>query len=457
VLFFFIKDNPFFWDTIHLASKQAHWYFENNFQYFFLPEELDSGHPPGFSIVLATLWVLFGKSLWVGHAMIMVFSIGIVFLLHHLGRFFLGEKATVFLLLLTTVDPFIAGQSTLVSPDVLVLFFWLLGLWAVVKNKNYLLIFAGLCLACMSMRGMMLVVVLFLFNLVWIYLNDRMEWKSTALVKRVLPYVPAGLLGLAFLAGHYEHTGWIGYHEDSSWAPAFEKVDFKGFVKNVAVLGWRMLDFGRVFLWLVLGFVVLRWRRSWQLDAKGKALIALLLICSVILLPSLLMHAHLLAHRYLLPLILVLNFIFIYLIFSQKTPYSASRYLFAIVFIGMFTGNFWVYPRKISQGWDSTLGHLSYFPLRREMIQFIDQQAIPLETIGTAFPENVIIRYLDLSDRADGFGSQAEGAFEYVLYSNVMNDFSDESIDALDSNFKIVKRFDRLGVCLILYKKKPGK
>ena len=45
---------------------------------------------------------------------------------------------------------------------------------------------------------------------------------------------------------HYLETGWMGYHENSPWAPAFEKVDFQGAIKNILILGWRLLDFGRV-------------------------------------------------------------------------------------------------------------------------------------------------------------------------------------------------------------------
>jgi hypothetical protein len=58
-----VSKNSFFWDTIQLASKHAHWYFENNFRNFLLPNSIDSGHIPAFGMLLAFAWKIFQKSL----------------------------------------------------------------------------------------------------------------------------------------------------------------------------------------------------------------------------------------------------------------------------------------------------------------------------------------------------------------------------------------------------------
>jgi len=454
LLFFFVKENPFFWDTIQLGSKHAHWYFENNFQYFFLPEVLDSGHPPTFGMTLAGLWTIFGKSLWVGHAMIMLFSIGIVFQLHRLGSFFLGEKNVVYLLLLAMIDPFLAGQSALVSPDIPLLFFWLLGLCAVVYNRKLVVVIAALGLAAISMRGMMMVVVIYLFDIGWKWITGASKINLLLLIKTACPYVPSGLFAMAFLWAHYQHTGWIGYHENSSWAPAFVKVGLQGFLKNVAVLGWRFLDFGRIFLFLGLGILLVQWfKNKWQPDEKGKGLLLLFAISGVVLLPSLMMHANLLAHRYLLPLVLIGHFIFIYAMFCHSEEHLIKKKLFYLAFIGMFAGNFLVYPKEISQGWDSTLAHLHYFPLRTNMMEYIDQQGIAMNTIGTDYPEKGLVRYIDLSECMDSFLTQDLKSHQYILYSNVMNDFSDEAIHELETEWSVIKEFKQMGVCVILCEK----
>src|SRR4051794_38753575 len=78
LLTFFVLHNSFFWDTIQLGSKQAHWFYDHNFKFFFLPEIIDSGHPPSFGIYLAICWKLFGKSLPVSHLAMLPFLLGIV-------------------------------------------------------------------------------------------------------------------------------------------------------------------------------------------------------------------------------------------------------------------------------------------------------------------------------------------------------------------------------------------
>lgn len=57
-LFFFILllatvKYPFFWDTVQLASKHAHFFYETDFHSIILPNEIDSGHIPTLGIYLA--------------------------------------------------------------------------------------------------------------------------------------------------------------------------------------------------------------------------------------------------------------------------------------------------------------------------------------------------------------------------------------------------------------------
>ena len=76
-----VADHSFFWDTVQLASKHAHWYYENNFHYLFLPETINSGHPPLFGMYLAVCWQLLGKSLIVSHFSMLPFLLAIIVLL----------------------------------------------------------------------------------------------------------------------------------------------------------------------------------------------------------------------------------------------------------------------------------------------------------------------------------------------------------------------------------------
>ena len=353
-------------------------------------------------------------------------------------------------------DPVLAAQSLLVSPDVALVCFFLMGVWGVFTRQNGWKVLAALGLAMVSMRGMMTVVVLFLFD--WLaYRESKPLLQMKTIFQKMLPYVPAGLFGIAFLIWHYRLTGWIGYHPDSPWTPSFERVDLPGFAKNIAVLGWRLLDFGRVFVWLVTGGTLLyQWRakqvkKLWQ-NKQMRRLVGLFLLALLVLTPSLLLYKGLSAHRYLLPVFLSLTLIAFVLIFKHLQSKRIRLLAFGIAFFGLLTGNSWIYPDKISQGWDSTLAHLPYYDLRSQMLDYIESERIPLDAVGTAFPEIGALKYRDLSDRETGFAPKDLQRQSYILYSNVMNDFSDAEIDSLKQNWTLVQEFSQWGVRVALYK-----
>jgi hypothetical protein len=467
LVLFLVKDHVFFWDTIQLGSKHAHWYFEDDFRHFLLPAEIDSGHPPFFGMYLAFLWKIFGKSLWVGHFAMFPFLAGIVIMVFRIGDRLAEKRYTPFLMLLVAVDPVFAGQSILISPDVVLAFFFLLGTWGVLSGKSLPKIIGAIGLGMISTRGMMVALSLFLFEVIkeiWIHRKDRrqnamiLQIFKTALRKAVY-YLPGGLIASCFLVYHYYQTGWIGYHADSVWAPSFEKADFRGFLWNVAVVGWRFLDFGRVFLWVGIGILGYHTWKKYKTELKKPTkdindLLILFLTLTVVVIPPLLIHQYITAHRYLLPLFLCADLLFFYLAFHQFENRRIHTAIYILVAAGLATGNLWIYPRHISQGWDSTLAHWPHYELREKMIGYIQEQGIPFDSIGTAFPEIGPFKYKDLTGNENGFVEKNLSRNNYVLYSNVMNDFTDEEIRELDgAAWTPVREFRKNGVFFVLYRK----
>lgn len=444
-----VRDHVFFWDTIQLGSKHAHWYFDNQFAHFLLPPAIDSGHPPTFGMYIASLWLLFGKSLAVSHFAMLPFTLMSIFLLHQIGNYFLGMRNGLWLVTLMCVDPTFAAQSLLVSPDVMLFTFFLLGLYAVLKNKVGWLMIACIGLAAVSMRGMMVVVVLFIFKVVF---DTNRPFKLTFLLKQIAPFVPSGLVAASFLAYHYWQTGWIGYHEDSPWAASFERVDLGGLVKNIALLGWRLLDFGRVFVVLTaLMLLFQQWRLNNGFTKQLKLLLTLNAIALLILCPTLLIYKGLLGHRYLLPIFFLNHLLCLYLIFQQKKNWQLG--LYAMLFAGLLTGDFWIYPKQVAQGWDATLAHLPYYNLRSEMIQYIEQENIEFGQVGTAFPAIGERKFKELNDLEIGFARVDLAKDKYVFYASVMNDFSDEMLEILEEDWLVVKEIRKGGIEVILYKR----
>lgn len=449
----FVSDHQFFWDTVQLASKHAQFFYETDFHSLILPEEIDSGHPPIFGMYIAFVWKLWGKSLWVSHLAMLPFLLGIAYLLEKIGEALLGQKNCASILLLCFADPVLLGQLILVSPDIVLVCCFLGALLAIIKSQFWLLCLYVIGLGLISTRGMMVAFALFLFaNFI-----SKERWSIKLLLVKALPFLPGGLLAAGYLFYHWQQTGWVGYHENSTWAPSFTKVDMAGFVRNIGVVVWRILDFGRVFVVLAIVAVITFKLKSngWKMPKFDRhdirwQLIALTGLLFIALVPLQMQHQGLLAHRYFLPIFLAMSFILAHWV--HQIPSRWGRPALFLATIGLATGNFWVYPPKIAMGWDSTLAHLPWYGLQQQVQNYLRENEIPFEEVGTGFPNIGPRDIYELNGVGEGFSSRNLEKDCYIFYSNIMNDFTDEEIDLLHANWHVLFEEEEGGVCVKLFK-----
>lgn len=441
-----VRHDPFFWDTVQLASKHAHFFYDNDLHWAALPQEIDSGHPPVFGWLLAVCWTLFGKNLSVGHWMMLPFLIGNIVLLWRLGRQLGGGRWAFWLLPLVLLDPVVLGQSALVSPDIALLFWFLLSVEALTNERSLLLAAGILGLCSISMRGMMTAAALGVWVLVPLVLlrASARDWAKVLSI-----FIPGMTFAGWFLIWHFQATGWLGFHPGSPWAGAFSREDAAGFLRNCAVLAWRWTDLGRIFEWMVLVFLLIAsarlrpWtNRQWWL---GLGLLVLFLT------PSVLLYHNLSAHRYFLPAFVAFHFVVFQGVVQCGWPDIRKKIVLGLLIAGMATGNLWIYPRGISMDWDATLAHRPYHRLRAEMIRFLETEKIDFAGVGSAFPNLNTGENLMLDGDQRHFAEKNFEKNDYVLASNVFNDFSETDYAILGKNWRLVKRVEQAGVWMELY------
>lgn len=448
-----VQHDPFFWDSVQLGSKHAHFFYGNGLRWALLPASIDSGHPPVFGYYLAVIWTLFGKSLPASHWAMYPFLAGLGWAILQLGKQLSPAKLSYWLVPIIFLDPVIAGQSALAGPDLVLVCFFMIALHGLLSEKKYwsILGLTGLCI--ISMRGMMTAGALFAWQIVAYRSVYQVNFKQLA--NRSALFAPGFILAGAFLVWHYRVAGWIGHHPDSPWAPAFEHATGAGLFKNLLVVGWRWLDFGRVFEWLLLAFLVIKFPARYISVRSGHFISMLILFgCLVVfLMPSALIYNNLSAHRYFLPGFLCLHLItFQWLAFAELNFFKKIM-LYSALILGLATGNCWIYPDGISMGWDSTLAHLPYHKLRKSMVAYIDIHKIPYESIGTSFPNINPGEALLLNGDNRRFAEKNWQKNDYMLVSNIFNDFSAADIHRLEKTWIPVKRSVHRGVWLTLYKK----
>jgi len=448
--------NGFFWDTVLYGSKQGNFYFDTHFTQLLLPDAIDSGTVPVFGLYLAAIWSLFGRSIEVSHLAMLPFVIGIVWQLNALCNRFIPKPYTGIALLLLLSDATLLGQMTLVSPDIPLLFCFLMALHAVLNNNRKLLTVALLLLFVIHTRGIMISLALLVADL---YRNvDFRQKPQTVFVKlcrRSLIYLPALLVLVAFQYYHQIEKGWIFTHNDSPWKATQQTVDFKGFLTNLLILCWRLLDYGKCIIWLIAALLLLRSKRLFLANRESRSLLVLALALLLLVHIDMLFASGLLAHRYFMPFNTVWGLFIAALLFGDWLSRKRKHILAALWLIVSLCGNCWIYPDNISQGWDATLAHLPYYKLRQQALHYLDAQQIDYKNVASFFPNRATLDEIDLNHDLRQF-SDFDDRAAYVFFSNVYNVDTEKLTKIADpKRYQAVKKFESKGVYITIYKRLP--
>ncbi|WP_157600605.1 hypothetical protein [Rufibacter sp. DG15C] len=450
LLTWWLRHNGFFWDSILLGSTYGQWYYTTNFSTVFVPQEI-AGYPPLFGMYLAAGWKLFGKTLPVSHFLMLPLLLGTVWQVYLLAKRYLPKSWLLVGLLLVFLDPTLLAQSSQMAPDSVLVFLYLLALNSLLKKNNVLLAIALVFLVLLSPRGQIMAVSLFLTNLV-IHRLYQGSFTADYLVRLLKRYLPAGLMLGGWLALHYQEFGWIGFNRSSDWGAYAAVVDPMGFARNIGLIIWRLLDFGRVLLWLTV--FVLLWQGRKHLSKEVKELILLLLVPLLTVSMVLVWFTNPIAHRYWLVVYVFLGLLTARLLLEvQSKPVRFS--VVGLLVASLLSGHFWVYPQRVAKGWDATLAHLPYYELKKEMLTYLDQQRIPWQQVGTDFPNLASLASTDLTNDTRTLANKDLTRQSYILYSNVFNDFTDQELEALASDdWTVVKEVRQGQVYMQLFKRK---
>jgi hypothetical protein len=444
--------NPFFWDNILQGSKHALWFYRNGFGSVLLPDALDCGHIPFTGFYLALVWKVFGWSLYISHLAMLPWVLGIAVQLWILVKRNLPENMQLPAIILILADPTLFSQLGMVSPDVILIFCFLLGVNAILNKNKILLSLALTGLVLSSLRGMMLTAALFLFNLL-LFVDSWSPKKMALRIIKLLPaWIPAALLAGAYLGYHYISTGWIGYQSGSPWADNYSRVSVLEFGRNFLILGWRFADFGRIFLWIA-GIILLIRYFNLIILLQGSFRPFTLLWGSLFLVmgPYMILHRGLVNHRYLIPLFIIFTLLLLMLLAQTKLGSAWKRGITVFLFLALISGNLWRYPEGIATGWDSTMAHWPWYKIRNEVHAYIHSKQIIAGTVGTDFPELVTFESVVPGTGTECFSPIDTSSNKYIFWSNIMNNFPDSAKYHLDKNWIIMKQWDRFGVRAILY------
>ena len=438
---------PFFWDEVYYVST-AHNIYDSNFNSIVPPLLSDRGNFPLYGFYMAVWWKIFGKCLAISHIAILPILFGIIWEYYLLAKKIIPKNWIPLGLLLLILEPTFLTQSILMGHDLFLLYFFLLSVRALLYDEKKLYVFAFCLLAVHNIKGIPVAFSVFLFY--FFHLKFILNKKLT--IQDWLMHILPAIIWILWMSYHKMITGWYvltpindfgnGLHLDSS------------LLKRIILGIWQITDFGRIFLWMFIigGLFFIRKR---EISFQLKTLFLLLLIPTIVLLIFFALVDIDLCHRYFMVIFLIVNLSVCYMI-AQFISKKMLQYLITtLLCIGLITGNFWLYGRGFSNGWDSSLKVLPYFGLRDKMIQYVKDQKINLLEVGTKFPLHQDLKYSDLALESFHFieiENVSLQKFKYILLSNVNNQFAVKEKEKLKTQWILLKEFDSGQVYLQLFK-----
>ncbi|MFM2375387.1 MAG: hypothetical protein RLZZ165_484, partial [Bacteroidota bacterium] len=372
---------PFFWDSVS-HSRIATWYLETNFSSITIPEEYDAGHPPFFNLYLAMAWRLFGRTLVAAHLAMLPLLAVVLTQYHRLTMRWLSPVARPWAMLLLFCEPTYLTQAGMVSADVGLMAFYLLALNALLDGRRWLAVCAMLLMCAMSFRGILMAGALFITESAF----SKVAGARAIGLRRMLAYAPVAILALAWLVIHHAAVGWWISPPPETYGGQRELLGLGGMTWNAALVGWRLADLGRVFLWVfasVAGFS-LGWAKIRSSQASMQVLVALAaptLLLSLLFIPF----SNPVGHRYYLVSYLMLSILAVNL--AEMKGWGLKRKIgLALVGAGLATGHWWIYPEGIAKGWDASLAHLPIFGLEERQQKYLESSHIAASEVCADFP-----------------------------------------------------------------------
>lgn len=445
VIYFFIIlfscKIPMFWDMSYV-TQITNIIYDSHFTVYY-SDIIDNGSSPIFSIFQASVWFLFGKSLVTNHFTLFPFLIGILYQFNLLAKNFLKPRYFLWAFLLLLIEPTLLSQTLIGGYDLIICFLFLMALNGIFKNKKWMVLIAAVFIPLINIRGFSMVISLFVIDL---YFNIHDYTKTRPFLKNIIPY----LLSLVFLFGwmfyHHYVTGW--FFQSHLRGSLHQFVGFGGMVKNLAFNIWKLMDFGRVFLFIIILIL------SVNIPLKDNPLLLIILVSFAIHLLFFLPFPYPVSHRHFIHLYPILILLFLSMIQNIESKRVRSKSL-ALAFIFLISGNIWVYPERYGNGWDSSLKSLVYFKQKNNLDNYIIENKISPTSVGSKWPMNFDDYNTKLKNTHFMF-SDIEAFplkdFEYIAQSNISNNYTEKELVELRNEWVPLRTFSSWPVYITLYK-----
>ncbi|MDI3319907.1 ArnT family glycosyltransferase [Pinibacter soli] len=445
----FLLHTYFFWDSTEAMSVPANYLYDNNFSNFNYPNGV--ADPPLIHFILALSWKIFGRSLVTSHIILGLFSVGCFYQVFLFCKKNASIKiAVAFVFLLMILDASFLTQTSLLFPDIFLLFFSFLSINLYQKKEQFLLSLSLLFLSLCSLRASAICGAIGLAIFFYELATDKNKAPLKVFKRSIVPFLPSIVAIAIFFATKKITTGSFFIQDNTMWKDSWKLASAKQFLKNIRGVIRFMLDNGTIVSWIALAFLWFNLKDKKNFLKESRFVIylfvATLFVMSLLTLPF----TNMFGKRYFILPCIVLNFLAGKMAFDVLKRNAAIK-VCILMLAGMISSHFWKYPERFSTAWDCTLGHLPYYHLRQQAIDYVKENNIDPSTMSFFFPASQKGKYTELNDGEMSFANLDLSKNMYATCSNISN--RDITLNnQITNHWQLIKEFSDCGIYIRIYK-----
>lgn len=453
-------DKYYFWDNVQQTSKEAHWFYLNDFKYFFMPQYGISNseitgtgyHPPLMGIMTAFLWKIFGYKLWVSHVFMLFWAVLFFYNTRKLLLHFFEQKYAIWILAILVLEPAVVTQFFIASPDFILLTAFVIALRAILDQNKILISMALFFLAFINMRGVFATGILFFAHQYYVNLHSDKKFNVSNQLKHSLPFFPVFSLLIAYYACYLFANGWFFNTSDKTGHYAAPQ-NFQRIIKHIVEFILRSVENGRFLVWVLSVFITARVLKSKPtLSNKIKTMIFVFVMLFSLYVLFIFISQMAFSARYFMPYYLILSILVAYFVVKFTNQRRTITVFIAILSMEL-AGHFWMYPEPIAKNWDTTLAHISYYDLRKQCFNYIDEKNIDYKRIGGGFCFSGNRGFTELQHFDKKIN--ADLSRKYFIYSNISNLPDNELLEITQSGkWKNIREFSKGFIEIVVYEQK---
>lgn len=415
-----VKDDPFFGDAISSTSRAVNNIYNHQLLTIFYPTDADPGHPTLYAWLMALAWEIFGRTVFISHLFSIAWLMLLLLMFRKIAKLFLFDETLLNKAsLLVLVMPTFISQGAMMLNTVAVMTFFLAAFYSLLTKKKWWFLFGSVLMVITHLQGCF-------FLLALAATDFSLSYKEKTIVnwikERAFFYSIPALVFCAWLALHYNHTGW--YTHSPNYGDIDEINTPLQFFKSLLLIIWRLVDFGMLPFYFIFLFAVVKnigdkkFQHSW---------IVLTIVVSILMAVFL---KNTIGHRYFLSLnlLMIISVINALQYFNKRS----ANTLYFILLLSLIAGNFLYYPGK-NLG-DGTIAYRGYFNIENHLKNEFSDTTVFWSYAPIANPSQLM--YLNNEGiKTERINEQPIDSLPAIIQSNLNAEFNEEDKQYLAEHF----------------------